>query len=144
MEHEKYKGYKDKEARKKYMRNLMRKRYKPRKRLIKYLTKEELKERDRIYSRNTRIKRKNLIEESLGKNCFICGDDGRISFASHRKDGLKHKKFSSSTLNEIQIELQSLEYVRLCYRCHKCVHWLMDYFNMSWNNILNLLPFKHR
>lgn len=39
---------------------------------------------------------------------------------------------------EHQIEMKSGEFVRLCFRCHKAVHWCMKYLGLSWEQIVGL------
>lgn len=38
-------------------------------------------------------------------------------------------------------ELKTIDndsYVRLCYYCHKSVHWCMEVLNISWKEISNI------
>ena len=56
----------------------------------------------------------------------------------HRKDGQRHPNLSGlsvTALNRI-IKQEKDKYVRLCYKCHKHVHWCMTYLGMDWNEIV--------
>ncbi len=82
-----------------------------------------------------RVKRKNELKDIyLGSCCVICHRD-TIKLDSHRKDGLEHKDFKSMTNKEFEDSLKSGDYVRLCTRCHKTVHWIMKHLNMNWKII---------
>jgi hypothetical protein len=84
--------------------------------------------------RNFRKRKKELKLQYLGKNCFVCGRDGKL--ISHRKDGFKHKDFNFMTIQEYKDELSSGQYVNLCYRCHKGVHFCMDILHLTWTQLL--------
>lgn len=56
----------------------------------------------------------------------------------HRKDGQTHKKFSLMGLPEYTRELMTGAYVRVCFRCHKSVHWCMEHLNLTWEDIKEL------
>ena len=47
----------------------------------------------------------------------------------------KHKDLSWMSLEDIRNELETGDYVRLCSRCHGCVHWCMNILGMNWDNI---------
>lgn len=63
---------------------------------------------------------------------------------AHRKDGSEHPKFQWQTLEWVEKELRSNEYVRLCAPCHKAVHWVMDHFGFDWDQIVEQLQMKLR
>lgn len=33
------------------------------------------------------------------------------------------------------VRINKTEYVRLCYKCHKAVHWCMDNLSLNWEKI---------
>ena len=105
------------------------------------LTPEEKRQRKlRLKREQTKLirQRKNkLIEDKIGKECFVCGYDKRSTI--HRKDGKNHIKFSRLSKKELihELEKHSDEYVRLCYKCHQSVHWCMKYLGLSWKQISN-------
>ena len=82
-----------------------------------------------------RQRKNKLIEDKIGKDCFFCGYGKRLT--THRKDGKNHIKFSRLSKKELihELEKHSDEYVRLCYKCHKSVHWSMKYLGLSWKQI---------
>lgn len=102
------------------------------------LSTEEKARRKRIDSSiqngKMRMRKKQLIQKYLGDKCIIC--DGKKRLIAHRKDGLKHKKFYELRIKELETELNSKNYVLVCYNCHKGVHWCMVNLNLSWEQIL--------
>lgn len=65
--------------------------------------------------------------------CLFCGYDKRL--ICHRKDGNSHEKLSSLGLRALKNELEIGEYVRVCFKCHKAIHWCMDNLGMRWEDI---------
>jgi len=88
--------------------------------------------------------RKNLnkeVDRLLGDSCRICKRD--IKLASHKKDGKEHD--TSGGTNSLQGVIKNpKDFVRLCYPCHKAVHWIMYYFNMTWEDIVETLKYNER
>ena len=79
-----------------------------------------------------KIKSELMVEGNkvFGKTCFFCG--GKVHVLLHRKDGVQHKRYSIT----VQIALKNPnEWVKLCYPCHKVVHWMMKHFKMTWEEI---------
>lgn len=71
----------------------------------------------------------------FGNECHYCGSNynGR-RLVLHRKDGRTHH----SKLTEREKYLRTLnpdEWVSLCQKCHRYVHWAMDTFNMKWSDL---------
>jgi len=81
-----------------------------------------------------RLKKKDIMNEIIGDNCKLC--KSKISMKCHRKDGSKHKDLSSMSLKDLKNELDTGNYVRLCSRCHGCVHWCMTVLRMDWDEII--------
>lgn len=93
-------------------------------------------ERAREQSRSRLAGRKTLVETTLGVKCLFCGYRDRLT--SHRKDGQSHKPFNSMGQAEFRQHVESGEYVRVCYRCHKSVHWAMECLGLDWERISGL------
>lgn len=108
------------------------------------MTDEERKERKRQTSREFSMRksqeRKEAILEFIGRICFFCGVDNiERRLSSHRKDGTKHTDFYNMNKEMFNVQVRNNEYVRVCYKCHKHVHWCMDKLNMTWDDILERL-----
>ena len=129
---------KDIEARKEYQSQwYLRKKSGLPTRTTKIFSKKEIikmtKKRVKKASITLRIKRKRIMDEILGDNCKFCQSKRFVK--CHRKDGSKHKDLSWMSLEDLRNELETGYYVRLCSRCHGCVHWCMNILGMDWNNI---------
>jgi hypothetical protein len=84
-----------------------------------------------------RRKRKaEVVSQCTGVMCLFCGYGKRL--IAHRKDGSAHKRFESMGEKEHRIEMESGAYVRLCFKCHKAVHWCMNHLGLDWNQIVEL------
>ena len=84
----------------------------------------------------TRDLRRDHIALTLGTSCFFCSE-ADCNLATHRKDGRRHKKFSDMGIAWLRQEVTVGNYVRLCYPCHKGVHWAMEYLGMNWEQIVD-------
>ena len=89
-------------------------------------------ERHRKYKQ----KKIDIIENKFGSCCFLCKDTERM-YQLHRKDGKPHKYLSNMNLKELE-EIDTDLYVRLCYYCHKSVHWCMDVLKLAWDDIIEI------
>lgn len=81
------------------------------------------------------------IQQALGACCWVCAKTD-VNLASHRKDGRSHKKFAQQGIAWVRAEVTSERYVRLCYPCHKGVHWAMDHLGMSWDDIACVISYE--
>lgn len=54
----------------------------------------------------------------------------------HKTDGIPHPQFSLYRVEDYRKALLSGDFVRLCYSCHKGVHWAMKYLGYTWARIL--------
>lgn len=104
-------------------------------------TEAEKKERKRKYTidyaKRVKIIRDKLVNDLMGTKCYFC--ESKINMALHRKDGMDHKRISMINNTSLVREmLESGDYVRLCYACHKSVHWCMEKLSLSWDNIVKL------
>jgi AraC-like DNA-binding protein len=68
----------------------------------------------------------------FGETCFLCSvHHGEMRLATHRKDGRRH----SAKLLKTKAHLRTLspdEWVTLCQKCHRYVHWAMDELGLEW------------
>ena len=105
---------------------------------------KEMKTKSNVMKHRKEVQRKRREKEAaklkllrlkyLGDSCVICKTKRGKLFA-HRKDGESHKELSNINLKEIQEELETDEYILLCYRCHKSVHWCMEKLGVKWKEI---------
>ena len=86
------------------------------------------KEKTRKYNREYRKKQKEKAAALLGNTCFICKTFRALRY--HKKDGEEHKISYSLVIKNPQ------DFVRLCEFCHKAIHWLMKWFDMTWEEIV--------
>lgn len=82
--------------------------------------------------------RQRMASEAVGSRCLFCADQrvGVGGLVLHRKDGATHRSFAHMNADEFEREIHSGEYVRLCSRCHKAVHWAMDHLRFTWDDII--------
>ena len=111
-------------------------------RAAKLLSSEEKKRRLRKRNREYEIKRyakqKEKVEERFGTYCRMCGNGdalGRKRLFLHRKDGMPHKWWSALSNRKFDEFIESDDYIKLCYECHKLVHGCMKFLNMTWSDI---------
>ena len=100
------------------------------------MTPEERNSRQEREKRRFLEKRKQLkdkLDQLLGKKCGICGSD--FSFVTHEIHGIPHVGNGSDQFVDAFVRPE--DFVRLCYPCHKGVHWVMKWFNMSWGEIMD-------
>ena len=85
-------------------------------------------------SNSYRLEAKELRETMFGCECMICkaSQDERM-LAVHRKDGSPHESEVVWNPESLQ-NLQPEEWVLLCPRCHRAVHWSMTYLSMKWQD----------
>ena len=88
------------------------------------------------YKKRERERKETLVREVLGAICCICGRPSGMPFATHRRDGSSHEKLNIMPYKKFEKEIKSGRYVRVCYACHKSVHWIMKYFMMTWEEII--------
>ena len=85
-------------------------------------------------SNSYRLEAKELREAIFGRECKICNasQDERM-LAVHRKDGALHKPevvWNPESLRSLHPE----DWVMLCPRCHRAVHWSKTYLSMKWQD----------
>ncbi|NIO22768.1 MAG: hypothetical protein GTN38_01940 [Candidatus Aenigmarchaeota archaeon] len=87
----------------------------------------------RKWNKITRKKVKEFVNKEIGNRCLFCGYEKRL--ICHRKDGSSHEKLSSLGLRALKTEIKIDKYIRVCFKCHKAIHWCMDNLGMSWKDI---------
>jgi predicted HNH restriction endonuclease len=94
---------------------------------------DKILEKQRNYYHKVRSNReKELRDKLFGSSCAICGSSLKAkSLPIHEKNGLNHLEREALKRPE--------DFVRLCIICHKGVHWCMEQFGMSWDDILEHL-----
>jgi hypothetical protein len=140
--------YKNSEVQKEYQHQwYLRKRDKLPTKTKPILSKEEKQKRKLEFKRkqNSKIRKRNreTIADSLGKVCYFCDYGKRLIV--HRKDNTEHKQFSSLSKSELkhELEINKDKYVRVCYKCHKSIHWCMTILHMNWNDLISFKdPFR--
>lgn len=80
--------------------------------------------------------RNSVSNRLLETTCTICGSSTR-RMVCHEIRGTSHRKFSLMGINEFTSLMKSGNFVRLCFICHKHVHWSMDFYGYSWEDILD-------
>lgn len=90
------------------------------------------RERMNEISRNYRKRLRENAISVTGNVCYFCNRVNNNCY--HRKDGKQH---SRSTMMYRLVIAEPSEWVRLCYPCHKAVHWVMTNFGMTWDEIDN-------
>jgi transposase len=70
----------------------------------------------------------------FGRQCHFCGTEfnGR-RLTIHRKDGRQHRSVILWSERNLK-SLNPSEWVLLCQKCHRYVHWAMDNLQMKWEN----------
>lgn len=89
--------------------------------------------RKKIWNKQNRQTKNQIIKKELGNKCLFCGYGLRL--VCHRKDGRTHRKFSDLTVEKLQKEVETGNYVRVCFKCHKAVHWCMERLGLTWDEI---------
>ncbi|MHA2229498.1 MAG: hypothetical protein ACXABZ_14185 [Candidatus Thorarchaeota archaeon] len=97
----------------------------------------ELSDEQKKAKRNDELGEKETISELrirlFGEECSICGSDKR-KLPIHRKDGRPHdRNFLRSRENLESLDVD--EWVLLCQKCHRYVHWAEEKLGLSWHDI---------
>ena len=80
-------------------------------------------------NRRWREKKRKQAEELLGKKCFFCSRTNNLVY--HQIMGKKHRH----DITAYYVIKDPNSFARLCHPCHRAVHWLMDMFKWSWEDI---------
>ena len=74
----------------------------------------------------------NLRKALFGENCFFCGTHGKEKrLAIHRKDGRPHGDRLLWSKKYLRA-LNPNDWVSLCQKCHRYVHWTMNELHLDW------------
>ncbi len=97
---------------------------------------EERKAAIKEHGKKTRKKIRNLRNSLFGTKCKICGisKEDKKTIAIHKKDGTEHKRDALWRIKFLK-SLNPEEWVALCIRCHRGVHWMMNELDKTWNNV---------
>jgi hypothetical protein len=137
--------YKDPEKQRNYCRDWARRKAienrgglpSPRSVNFKFLTPEERESRKRETNKrcreNYKKKLKRKLDELIGSSCYICHSER--SLVAHEVYGIPHNGNGADQF--VDAFDRPKDFVRLCYSCHKGVHWVMRWFNMSWKEIIS-------
>lgn len=78
--------------------------------------------------RNAKKEKLNML---IGSKCILC--DSERSLVAHEIHGIQHNGNGSDLF--VDAFERPDDFVRLCYSCHKGVHWAMKFMGMSWEDI---------
>ena len=79
---------------------------------------------------------KNIIQlrkTLFGENCALCKDSDNRRLVIHRKDGKSHHWKLLWSERNLRL-LDSNEWVLLCQKCHRYVHWAMNNLSLKWKD----------
>jgi len=127
--------YKDKEKNREYQRAWARRKkagLSTKTKNIKPMSEMERKKRRREAQKRYRAKITRLLRETFPTNCEIC--DSNINTCLHRIDWEYHDR-----RNRNEYLRQPEKYIKLCYACHKGVHFAHEKLKLSWNEIKTYL-----
>ena len=131
-------GYKDKQKHREYQKEWARRKRAglPTKIVNKVKkSKEEIQKIKRLWFKKDRQKIYNERIKVWGNRCYLCSRE-TIHLILHNKNGEKH----DTNYSYIKKALKNPErWVRLCKSCHTGVHFCMNFFNMKWEDIENIV-----
>ena len=101
-------------------------------RLHEKLTPEERKKRRRESHQKSCAKARKKADEVFGTKCCLCHNrKTNRTLVLHEIHGKPHGDACSA----FKALKKPQDWRRLCYSCHKSVHWVMRYFGMTWEEI---------
>jgi hypothetical protein len=108
------------------------------------LSKTEIRRRKTNRNSKYRKQKRLCLLKCFGEMCPFCGYSNRITI--HRKDCKPHKNFYELTWEEINdvTSNDKNEYVSVCHKCHKHIHWCVEKLGMTWNEIYEKLSAEWR
>ncbi len=92
------------------------------------------KRRQRLWA-----ERKPIIDKWLGKECIVCGEMRYALLRCHEKFGVEHEPLLSIPLKEVETNCREGRFVRVCERCHRKAHSLINKGVFSWTEISSLI-----
>ena len=97
------------------------------------LSPEEKRRRKNEGRRKWRARKKAEAQSLVGNKCFFCGTERNLVF--HEKQGRKHSSDSGVTAGLVLKNPDAFAVV--CkYPCHTGVHFCMEFFGISWEDIV--------
>jgi hypothetical protein len=104
------------------------------------LTPDERRLRRNASGIKSRNKRKAKLDKLIGSDCIIC--NSTRSLVTHEIYGIPH----NGNGRDLYVDAfeRPQDFVRLCYSCHKGVHWVMKWFNMTWDEIISTIKSNKR
>ena len=103
----------------------------------KIMSKEERRISAAKCCKTIRLKKIKLINDTLGTKCLICGREDNLRI--HQKYNKRHKELANMSFENLKIEINSDKYVKLCQRCHRCVHWGIKYLSLTWEDVSKVI-----
>ncbi|MFW9842946.1 MAG: sigma factor-like helix-turn-helix DNA-binding protein, partial [Candidatus Thorarchaeota archaeon] len=88
--------------------------------------------------KSARAEIEKLRKELFGDRCYFCGliPKGKNKVI-HRKDGSPHKR-QALWRREFLLQINPDEWVMVCQKHHRYVHWGMKHIGLNWNDISSL------
>jgi len=81
----------------------------------------------------------DLLRAIVGETCHFCGVYYKEKIlVTHRKDGKSHEKNLFRSEENLKFLIPD-EWVSLCRKHHRYVHWAMDTLGMQWSGLVNEL-----
>jgi hypothetical protein len=108
----------------------------------KKMSKNELRERQRLTNKRCRKKKREYIFGIIGSHCIICEKKANTV---HRIDNARHKAFEEMSMLEVIEELSKNhdKYAPTCHNCHVNIHWCIRYLGITWEEVMDLVQRKH-
>ena len=89
-------------------------------------------------NKNKRIKRREYLNEVLGKECLFCKEK---IIEYHEIEGKEHRNLNELSHEDLLKYLIFYHFVPLCFKDHRLTHSLMD-LGFNWNEIYNFVLSK--
>lgn len=98
----------------------------------KYKQRPEIRARGKERWKKCVREKRKIADDLLGNECVFCGrtrDERKLLY--HKKDGQHH------SCNSFYLVIKNPDdWALLCYPCHGGVHWLMEVWRLSWDEIV--------
>lgn len=93
----------------------------------------------RIRRENLWAERKPIIDKWLGTKCVVCAETGYDLLRCHEQFGIEHKPLLETPIEEVESNCVERRFVRVCERCHRKAHSLMNKGFFSWTEISSII-----
>jgi DNA-binding XRE family transcriptional regulator len=77
---------------------------------------------------------KKVRKRLFGAECDVCSESENRRIIIHRKDGRPHQNSLLWSRGNLE-SLNPDEWVALCQKCHRYVHWAEDNLGLSWDDL---------